>query len=234
MTYGTTITDHDLGRWGTIKFAQWDHPNEGRKEFSEEYIDWLAQFIKPGDTAIDIGAFTGDTALPMAIAAGPAGTVYAFEPNPASLEVLLKNATLNNHIAPIIVCPYAIGVTGGDAVFRYHCEQINGGFLMQGDPVTVKRVRLDECEINASRVAFVKFDCEKEDGALLAEFTPWLSKHRAVVKVERFPGLDDNERRVFWNAVFNYGTAFIDGDWTTTPLTEIPEGLTNIVIKPNA
>ena len=143
MTYPTTIEEFSLGHWGVVKFHQWLHPSEQRKTFAESDIAWIANFVKPGDTAIDIGAYTGDTALPMAVAAGHKGHVFAFEPNPVSLAVLLKNSKINPHIAPIWVLPYAVGVRREERVFKYHCGQINGGALTDGDPVTVKAVRLD-------------------------------------------------------------------------------------------
>ena len=49
----------------------------------------------PGDAAIDIGAHTGDTALPVALAVGPQGAVFALEPNPFTYKVLIANAGLN-------------------------------------------------------------------------------------------------------------------------------------------
>lgn len=231
MRYPTQVEEFNLGKWGTVKFANWLHPHEHRKVFTERDINWLAQFISPGDTVIDVGSFTGDTTLPMAVAAGKEGQVHAFEPNPASLEVLLQNSTLNPEFAKIIVYPYAIGVEKGDAIFRYHCEQINGGLLTDGIQVHVKRARLDECDVSG-RISFVKFDCEGEDAILLYTYFDWLKAQDAVVQVERFPGMSQNHYEEFWRIIKNYGTPFLKDDWSFTELKRLPTDLVDIVIRP--
>ena len=235
MTYGTTTTHHDLGKWGRVSFEQWDHPHEHRKEFTERDVDYLAQFIDPGDIAVDIGAFTGDTALPMAVASGNRGQVHAFEPNPASLRVLLKNSIANSTIAQTLVYPYAIGLVRDTSIFRYHCNQINGGALTHGDPVTVRRIPLDDLFPMDMPLAFVKIDCEGEDGDLLEHYTQWLRNHGSpVVQVERFPTLNQNQEQQLWKAIVRYGTPSLKDDWTFTELKELPSTLVDIIIKPHA
>lgn len=232
MIYGTKISEHNLGKWGTVRFAQWLHPNEQWKSFTERDIDWMANFVKPGGIAVDVGAFTGDTALPMAVAAGKTGAVIAFEPNPASLSVLMENSTLNTDIAQMTVIPYAVGLRSEKRIFRYHCEQINGGFLTDGEPLVVKSVRLDEIGID-DPLSFVKFDTEGEDGCLLTEYGPWLKEHgNPVVQVERYPTLSELQKAVLWNAITSYGVPSIKDDWSFTQLKQLPEGLVDIVIRP--
>lgn len=234
MTYGTTTTQHDLGKWGSVSFCQWDHPQEHRKEFTERDIDYISNFIKPGDTAVDIGAFTGDSTLPMAVASGTKGKVHAFEPNPTSMQILLKNAVLNRNVAQTIIYPYAVGISRRTDVFRYHCEHINGGFLTDGDPVTVRRVRLDECDI-LGRIAFVKIDTEGEDFHILAAYTGWLRKHgNPVVQVERYPYLTDDQARFLWKAITHYGVPSLKDDWNFTELKELPSTLVDIIVRPHA
>ena len=75
--YPTRIDSFDLGRWGHIKFMQWMFGN-GPLGFYEQTVTDYASYIPPGSFAIDIGAYTGDTAIPMALAAGPTGKVLAF------------------------------------------------------------------------------------------------------------------------------------------------------------
>lgn len=233
MRYGIRLDEFYCGKWGTVMFHQWLNPNEKGQTFTERGIDWLAQFIKPGDTVVDVGGYIGDTAIPMAAAAGKEGSVHVFEPNPEALEVLLYNSTINQNFAPIIVYPYAIGVKKEDAIFRYHAEQINGGALTEGIPVPVKRVRLDECDI-PGRVTFVKFDCEGEDGILLAEFNKWLKIRRVVVQVERFPNLTKPQEEQLWKAITDYGTAFMEGDWHYAKITSLPDVLCNLILFPYA
>jgi FkbM family methyltransferase len=51
----------------------------------------LARLIAPGDTVVDAGANIGYATLLASLAAGPTGTVVAFEPHPALFEILTGN-----------------------------------------------------------------------------------------------------------------------------------------------
>src|SRR5262245_17666256 len=80
--WGYDVRNFALPAFGRIQYAQWKHPSETAKIMAQEDVDGLRRFIAPGDFAIDVGAHTGDTTVPMALAAGPAGCVLALEPNP--------------------------------------------------------------------------------------------------------------------------------------------------------
>lgn len=50
---------------GEIFYAQWLHPKEAQKQIRQEDVDELRTFLAPGDVAIDIGAHTDDSTLPI-------------------------------------------------------------------------------------------------------------------------------------------------------------------------
>ncbi len=54
--YSHTVVEYHLPIDGKIQYAQWLHPAESTK------------LVRQDEMAIDIGAHTGDTALPMALA----------------------------------------------------------------------------------------------------------------------------------------------------------------------
>lgn len=58
---------------------------------------------EPGETAMDFGAGTGDTALAFAAAVGSKGRVLAVEPTPSEREVQARNLALNPTLAARIV-----------------------------------------------------------------------------------------------------------------------------------
>src|SRR6185295_7687850 len=92
-------------------------------------IGALHGFLQPGDIAIDIGAHTGDSTLPMALAVGPAGTVFALGPNPYVFKVLEKNAGLNPSATHIVPLMFAAMPEDGEFEFEYSDEgYCNGGF----------------------------------------------------------------------------------------------------------
>src|SRR3972149_742186 len=80
--YGHELREFQLAHDGRIEFAQWLHPYDRPTEITQSAVDALRGFVFPGDFVIDVGAHTGDTTVPMALAAGPTGCTLAIEPNP--------------------------------------------------------------------------------------------------------------------------------------------------------
>lgn len=67
----------------------------------------LLSFLHPGDVMVDAGANIGAYTLPASRAVGPAGKVYAFEPEPANRQLLEGNLT-ENGISNVTVSPMAL------------------------------------------------------------------------------------------------------------------------------
>jgi FkbM family methyltransferase len=65
-------------------------------QYSESEIRIFRSFIRPGDTALDIGANIGDLTVPMSLCVGEAGRVYAIESHTDSYHTLCANLALNN------------------------------------------------------------------------------------------------------------------------------------------
>lgn len=72
----------------------------GRYEPIESAL--LERVVKPGCVAVDLGANIGFHAVRMARCAGPAGRVYAFEPDPVNFALLKRNLEANGfaHATP--------------------------------------------------------------------------------------------------------------------------------------
>ena len=105
--YGYKVRHFNLPKDGNVEYAEWLHPSEKQKSLNQKQIDALREFLKPNDIAIDIGAHTGDTTLPMALAVGKGGCVFALEPNPYVFPVLEKNSKLNMEKTNIIPLMFA-------------------------------------------------------------------------------------------------------------------------------
>ena len=58
-------------------------------------MDLFEDYIKPGDTVIDVGANIGQTAIQSCLKAGAQGTVMAFEAHPRTFRFLQGNLKLN-------------------------------------------------------------------------------------------------------------------------------------------
>ena len=109
--YGYDVRQFNLPRDGAIRYAQWQHPYDLPKVITQPAVDAIRQFVSPGDFVIDVGAHSGDTTIPMALAAGQGGCTLALEPNPYVYKVLVANAALNlaatNIVRPVVVRPHS-------------------------------------------------------------------------------------------------------------------------------
>ena len=218
-SYATEIVTFRLPRDGEVRYARWLHPGESRKEIRQEIVDELRRFVRPGDVAIDIGAHTGDTTVPMALACGPRGLVVALEPNPHVFRVLEANASLNTGRAHILPLNVAATETDGEFEFHYWDASFgNGGYLSRLHnqrhghryPLRVTGRRL-EAELRARipdrvrDVRLVKTDAEGYDAAVLGSIARLIDDVRPVVVCEMHKKLDDDERRALWGVLARPG-----------------------------
>ncbi len=130
--FGYEIRQFRLPHEGLVEYAQWQHPYDMPKTMTQPAVDAVRQFVSPGDFVIDIGAHSGDTTVPMALAAGPAGCTLALEPNPYVYKILVANAALNRQKTNIVPCCCAATEHDGNFVFHYSDAAFcNGGFRSQ-------------------------------------------------------------------------------------------------------
>jgi FkbM family methyltransferase len=210
--YGSEVVAFDLPREGRIEYARWLHPRESPKTFSQESIDQLRRFLSPGDVAIDIGAHTGDSAIPMALAVGKSGAVLALEPNPYVFPVLRKNAELNRDKTNIIPLPFAATPEDGEYEFEYG----DAGFCNGGLHENVSRwkhglaFQLKVAGRNLAnylqreypqllpKVHYIKVDAEGYDLTVLSTLADLISRQRPFIRSEVFKwtGREQRERLI--------------------------------------
>ncbi len=106
--YPIQVSSYHLAEEGTIEFGNWMNPLLGEKVIIQSEVNFFKQFIPKGSLAIDIGGNTGDTTVPMGLAAGKEGLVLGFDPNPHVFKVLDNNAGLNKDKTNIVALPFAI------------------------------------------------------------------------------------------------------------------------------
>lgn len=207
--YGWEVRRFVLEREGTIEYAQWLHPFEKPKSITQADVDGWRRFLEDGDLAVDVGAHTGDTTVPMALACGGAGLVVALEPNPHVFRVLEANAGLNAGRANIAPENLAATAEDGEFVFHYWDASFgNGGYLsrlhnqrhghryplrVQGR--NLERVLRGRYAARLPRLRLVKTDAEGYDRDVIASMRGVLAELRPAVVCEVHRKLDDGERR---------------------------------------
>ncbi len=89
-----------------------------RGDFVKGKASCLEQLLRPGETVWDVGAHRGFTVLVESRVVGPAGRVFAFEPNPDSRD-LLKLHLKWNGVTNAQVFPFAMGAHDGEMSFGW-------------------------------------------------------------------------------------------------------------------
>jgi FkbM family methyltransferase len=198
--YGYEICDFESGTGTKVHYAQWLHPSESKKILSPEHVAAYSQVVKEGDFCIDIGAHSGDSTLPIALAAGKTGCVLALEPNPYLFHVLEKNARANRHVTNIKTMMAAAVQNEGFVQFEYSDSGFcNGGrhenisALKHGHAfnqsvwgVDLARELKSDFSDLLPRLKLIKVDAEGYDLFILRSLTEIIKSYRPVVKCEVF------------------------------------------------
>ena len=217
--YPSRITTCRLPHDGDVRFAQWLHPGETPKAITQSSVDVLRAFLRPGDMAIDIGAHTGDSTVPMALAVGSAGVVFALEPNPYVFKVLERNATLNPGAGRIVPLMFAAMPQDGETEFQYSDEgYCNGGFhgaISQWRHGHFVRLRVagrhlwTYLQANApeclARLRYIKIDTEGFDRQVTASLREALVTRRPYLRTEIYKHLSCAEREGYYDDLRNLG-----------------------------
>lgn len=133
----------------------------------------LAESLRAGDFALDVGGHDGSVALIMAACVGPTGRVVTFEPDPAGREMIARNVRLNPELGrAVVIEPLAVSDRAGEAEFFTDAanSSLNRSATAHPDTapsVKVKLVALDDYVGEASPPAWIKIDIEGAEIAAL-------------------------------------------------------------------
>lgn len=148
------LADETVG-WTCFREGRWDPHVEA----------CIHRILRPGQTAIDVGANLGYMTAVMARCVGPAGRVWAFEPVDETYELLELCRALNalDHVTPVRL---ALGATDGSIDITYdrrhsglatmHPERV-GGELQK---VPLRSLDALVAAGQVTRPALIKIDVE--------------------------------------------------------------------------
>lgn len=225
--YGYRLKSFILPDFGLVNYAQWEHPFEGEKEITDAQVSFFREFLSEGGFAVDIGAHTGDTTVPMALAAGKSGAVLGLEPNPYVFKILKKNAQLNPQSTHIIPECFAATETPGTFTFQYSDASFcNGGYLDHIESNNHKhhfelevegRVLSKELEERFAewlpKWQLLKVDAEGYDKEIIKSLSGILKKYKPSLLVECYKRLTIDERNDLYDVItqLGYDLYYIDG-----------------------
>ena len=237
-----TLHSIDLETFGAPRsrafWAEWNHPLEGARHLSQlvagQSVSNWARFIKPGSCCIDIGAHSGDTAIPMAILASDIprsiiGSVVVAEPNPDVFKVLTVNLALNNHLARFkaVSCAITRSDQAEVTIADHGNANCNGGILdvelgpeLESRLKNVNRVTFKVRGLSLSsfvahalskyeqkNLSFVKMDCEGYDKEILWGAKELITSIKPVIMVEWFDLFNEEQSLDLFASIEHIGYA---------------------------
>ena len=184
-----TVTVHGHPMWLTRRFYVWHKVWATYEELQSEEI---VRLTRPGSVVIDLGGAVGLYTLMCARKVGPAGHVYAFEPDPSNASYLRRNVALNHYQDRVTVIEKA--ASAEPVKLRLYLSDENEGdnriFGSSGRSVEVEGVRVEDAVPAGdwSRVSLIKMDIQgaepialdgmlrllraAPDAAIVTEFNP--------------------------------------------------------------
>jgi FkbM family methyltransferase len=167
-----------------------------RGQYEAHEIELVRRLLKPGDTAVDVGAHIGFFTMQMAAAVGATGRVHAFEPF-APNAVLLERSVIENHFETRVACSRAaVGAASGSATLTFPVETLNSGgaYLLRDGTAplrgnltaTVPLVALDDLDLRRP-VRFIKMDVEGAEPQVMRGAARLLHEDRPVILTELHP-----------------------------------------------
>ena len=171
-------------------------PRDPIKSYLEDGYVWeshvvaaIEQHVAPGSVALDVGAYIGTHALLMGRMVGPAGRVYAFEPQRKVFRELHHNVQLNGLDDIVVPLRYALGASNAivelDAPRRGIYE---GGVAVGASGDRVEMRTLDS--VGFANVSLVKVDVEGFEDAVLAGAAETIRANKPVILIEILGGVD--------------------------------------------
>ncbi|HEV2593261.1 MAG TPA: FkbM family methyltransferase [Gaiellaceae bacterium] len=155
--------------------------------WEQDVIRCLAWAVRPGMTAVDVGANVGFLAVQLSRFVGPTGRVHAFEPHPVTLELLRANLW-RHRCANTTVHPCAASEHAGRVELVADPEGLSGVHMGSGG-ISVEAVTLDEA-LGGTPVDFMKIDVEGAEPMVLRGARATIAASRRVVAVAEFRGYD--------------------------------------------
>lgn len=118
----------------------------------------VKSLLSPGDVYVDVGANIGHLAIEAALAVGPSGTVFAFEPHPKIAQFLRENVRLNG-LRNVMVAQAAVGDRFGWIWLSDRRADDQNAVSFESGDLRVPLVTLDEL-LEGRRVRLLKVDVE--------------------------------------------------------------------------
>jgi FkbM family methyltransferase len=165
-----------------------------QERWFEKELGFLSRWLKPGMTAIDIGANLGVYSLPLARLVGPQGRVFAYEPGSEARSLLTRSRVINA-AANLQILGSALSdhEREGRLVFGPSSELNALGDGGEGEAVHVTNLDRESAVHGWGSPDFVKIDAEGEEERILAGGREFFGENSPLIMFEIKAGSRVNE-----------------------------------------
>lgn len=193
--------------------AEKGHPNRcyaWMGEISPEIGAVAMAVLKPGDTFLDIGAFSGQYSIRAANAVGEQGLVVAIEPDPRNLVNLRRNVSLSGCKDVVQIRTIAVAAESGNKIFHLHPSLSMSSLDPDFHGQNYKQVNIETVTVASLQDELdphlIKMDVEGVEPSLIENLRSSQKHNGPLVIAEDNPGV----RR-----------AFIEKGWWCTSLQKL-------------
>lgn len=169
----------------TTESAEFDNEKSIRATFSS--------VLKPGDSAVDVGVFSGRHLLAMANCVKPGGHVYGFEPIPGLARLVTAEATMRGVVDIVRISNCALADFSGTTTFNYVKAdrgysglkaRKSEGKVLKGETIEVGVTTLDKAIPADADIRFIKLDIEGGELWALRGGTELIERCCPVISLE--------------------------------------------------
>jgi FkbM family methyltransferase len=175
-----------------------------QERWFEKELSFLSRWLKPGMTAVDVGANLGAYSLPIARLVGSHGHVFAYEPG-SEARALLElsrdiNIARNLHI-------FDLALSNGEREGRLltgASSELNAlGDAGAGEPVHITSLDIESRKHGWSPPDFIKIDAEGEEERILAGGQDFFGEHSPLVmfEIKAADGVINEQLRAMFPAI---------------------------------
>ncbi len=158
----------------SLSASLWIDPEDRKDD-----VAFLNDYLRVGDTVVDVGANIGSLSIASALCVGASGHVLAIEPHPRIYGYLLGNLELNSvgNVKPVNT---ALGDKTGELWFMDERSDDQNSVAKEGVGIRVPVTTLDEVAAELGRISLLKIDVEGYEVAVLAGAAEVLSRTECV------------------------------------------------------
>jgi len=181
-------------------------------------VTWVARrILRPGDTALDIGANLGLVAIAMADAVGTRGRVEAFEPQPRFAELTRRSAELNR-FDQLTLHEVALGRTDAEVTLHIPNENMGRASIgrSQGADEAIQVLQRQAGEVLEALalgpIRLIKMDVEGYETEIIAGAEGYLRRNppdAILFKMNEFHGAFGEQELVIQLSALGYRFAEI-------------------------